>query len=553
MPVDRRVSRPALTDRAARYLATQTVGGRNLAAFARELRRRRMPLHWSNMFGVVSLACVVVLFVTGIFLMFFYSPSSTQVTYHGSYTPLDGATVSKAFRSTLALSFGVSGGLLMRQAHHWAALLLPASVIVQLLVTFFTGGFRRPRRFGWVLLFLILIVALVGGWSGYAMPDDMLSGTGLRIVEGIMVGIPVVGTWASALLFGGEFPGQIIEHLYPIHVAIVPVLLVGLVALRLRAAYVHGPAQLPGLGRTERNVVGVPILPNVATRAAGLFLIVAGLIVAIASVVTISPVWLYGPSSPGDASAGSQPDWYTGFLDGALRIIPSGWGFLLFGRTVSLAILVPLAAVGAFLAIVLLYPFIEQWITGDKREHNLLERPRTAPTRTGIGVAGMTFYGALWGAGSADLVATQFHVTLESVLVFYQCLAILGPIVAFSVARRIAIALQRKDQEILLHGYETGRIVRLPGGEYIEVHQQVDEAERWRLANLDDYHPVLARPDEEGHLGLSTRLRARLSRLFFEDRISPLLPELTGTSEEAHDEDVRDEKPVHAELARHAS
>jgi ubiquinol-cytochrome c reductase cytochrome b subunit len=518
---------PTLTDRAAHYIANSTVGGRRLAAFVNELRGRRFSLHWSNLFGVVSLACVVVLFVSGLFLMFFYSPSSALVTYHGSYAPLRDATMSKAFQSTLDISFDVRGGLLVRQVHHWAALLLPASLIVQTLVTFFSGGFRRPRLFGWVLLFLITFVAIVGGWSGYALPDDVLSGTGLRIVEGIVVGIPVIGTWASALLFGGQFPGQIIEHLYPVHVVIIPVILVGLLALRIRAGYVHGPAQSAGPGRTEDNVVGVPVLPNAATRAVGLFFIVTGLLVAISSTVTVAPVWLYGPSAPGEASAGSQPDWYTGFLDGALRLVPAGWGFVWLGHTWALAILIPLAVVTIFLLGILLYPFVERWITGDAREHNILERPRHTATRTAIGVAGLTFYGALWGAGSADLVATQFSVGLESVLTFYQVLVILGPLLAFTVTRRFCLALQRKDNEILLHGYETGRIVRLPGGEYVEVHQDVDPSERWRLENPGDYTPILLRPDAKGRIGLARRLRARLSRFFFEDRIAPIVrPEL---------------------------
>jgi ubiquinol-cytochrome c reductase cytochrome b subunit len=525
--------KPTLTDRAAHYIANGTVGGRRLAAFAAELRGRRFPLHWSNLFGVVSLACVVVLFVSGLFLMFFYSPSSAPVTYHGTYTPLRDVTMSKAFRSTLAISFDVRGGLLVRQVHHWAALLLPASLIVQTLVTFFTGGFRRPRLVAWVLLFLITFVALVGGWSGYALPDDVLSGTGLRIVEGIALGVPIIGTWASTLLFGGEFPGQIIEHLYPIHVVIIPVILVGLLALRIRAGYVHGPAQSARPGHTEDNVVGVPVLPNAATRAVGLFFIVTGLLVAIASTVTVSPVWLYGPSAAGEASAGSQPDWYTGFLDGALRLVPPGWGFVWLGHTWALDILIPLVVVTIFLLGILLYPFVERWISGDGREHNLLERPRHTATRTAIGVAGLTFYGALWGAGSADLVATQFSLSLESVLAFYQVMVILGPLIAFTVTRRICLALQRKDSEILLHGYETGRVVRLPGGEYIEVYQDVDPSERWRLDNPGDYRPILLRPDAMGRIGPTRRLRARLSQFFFEDRIAPILrPELPPVRDE---------------------
>ncbi|WP_085369842.1 cytochrome bc complex cytochrome b subunit [Leifsonia sp. NCR5] len=518
----RRPRRRSLTDRAATGIATRTALGRRLTALAAELRQRHITLHWTNVFGVVSLACVVVVFVSGVFLMFFYAPSSTQVVYGGAYAPLGGATMSKAMRSTLAISFEVPGGLLMRQVHHWAALLLPAALILQLLATFFTGAFRRPRRLSWVLLFLLLILALAGGWSGYALPDDMLSGTGLRIVEGIVLGIPVVGTWASALLFGGEFPGQIIEHLYPVHVLVVPAALVGLLVWRIRIAYVERPPQFAREGATERAVVGVPVLPNAAVRTGGLFAIVTGLLFLVAATVTVSPIWLYGPSSGGDASAGSQPDWYTGFLDGALRLVPPGWEFVWLGRTWTLAILVPLAVVGVYLAAVLLYPFVEEWTTGDAREHHILDRPRNTPARTGIGVAGIVFYGALWGAGSADLVATHFQLGIETVVHVYQAAVVVGPLVAFAVTRRVCLALQKKDGELLLHGFETGRIVRLPGGEYVEVHQQLDEHERWKLANTSDGEPYQARPDARGHLGMVSRVRAGISRFFFEDRVSPV-------------------------------
>ena len=187
--------------------------------------------------------------------------------------------------------------------------------------------------------------------------------------------------------------------------------------------------------------------------------------------VTINPIWLYGPASPGNAGAGSQPDWYTGFLDGALRLVPPGWEFVAFDRTWTLALLAPLAVVTIFFLLVAAYPFIEGWITGDQREHHLLDRPRNTPTRTGIGVAGMVFAGTLWAAGSADLIAVAFSLTIEGVVLAMQLLLVAGPIIAFIVTRRVCIALQRKDRELLLHGFETGRIVRLPGGEYVEVHQ----------------------------------------------------------------------------------
>lgn len=510
----------SVTDRASAYLRTRTALGRRIARVAGELSHRRVPLHWSNLFGVVAFACVIVLFVSGIILMFFYTPSSELVTYRGSYAPLNGMEVSKAFESTMAISFEVRGGLLLRQLHHWAALLLPAAIIMQLLVMFFTGGFRRPRRASWVMLFLLLIVALAGGWSGYALPDEMLSGSGLRIVQGIVLGIPVIGTWTSMLLFGGEFPGSIIERLYPIHILLVPIVQVALLAGRGWLSYAHKPAQFAAPGRSEDNVVGVPLLPNATSRAGGLFAMVVGVLVLIAATVTISPVWLYGPADPGNASAGSQPDWYTGFLDGALRLVPPNWEIEWLGYTWTLAILVPLAVIGAFLTLVAVYPFVEGWITRDRRDHHIFDRPRNAATRTAIGVAGMTFYGVLWGAASADIMATEFALSLESVITGFQIVLFVGPVIAFVVTCRVCLGLQKKDRDLAAHGYATGRIVRLPGGEYVDVHQPVDEYDRWRLVAHEHPQPVPAQPDQDGRLPLAERVRARLAAWFFSHRIT---------------------------------
>lgn len=482
------------------------------------MRRRVVPVHWSNMFGVVALACLAVIFVTGVVLMFFYTPSGATVEYDGRYPPLHGEQVSKAFASTLHISFDVPGGLLLRQAHHWAALLLPAALMAQMLVIFFTGGFRKPRRAGWVLLFLILIAALAGGWSGYALPDDMLSGTGLRIFEGILLSIPLVGTWAKQLVFGGQFPGAIIENLYPFHI-VVSVVLLALLALRIAISYRIKPPQFPAALRTEANVVGLP-LPRAAVRAGGLFLVVTGIVLLISVTVTINPIWLYGPASPGNATAGSQPDWYTGFLDGALRLVPTGWEIVALDRTWTLAVLAPLAVVTLFLLLVAAYPFIEGWAAADRSEHHLLERPRNTPTRTGIGVAGIVFYAILWAAGGADVIAVAFDLTIEGVVLALQILLITGPIIAFSLTRRVCLGLQHKDRELVLHGFETGRIVRLPGGEYIEVHQQLSPQERGQLLTTDAPAPLTS-GIRGGRMRPISRLRALLTRFFFEDRIVP--------------------------------
>ena len=449
-------------------------------------RLRAVPNRWSLMFGVASLACLSVLVVTGIFLLVFYDPSTATITYRGEYGPLQGVPVSRAFSSTMHISFEVRGGLLMRQAHHWAALVLPATLMLQMLSSFFTGGFRKPRRLGWLLLCLTFLLALAAGWSGYALPDDMLSGTGLRIVEGIVIGIPVVGTRLSSILIGGEFPGELITHLYWVHILVVPFGLLLVLLARLLAAHRTRPPHSPGPGRTEDNTVGLRLFPTAAVKAGGYFLLTTGVLVLMAGLLTISPIWLLGPSSPSNASAGSQPDWYTGFLDGALRLVPPGWEVVWFGTTWPLAVLIPQAVIGLFLTLVAAYPFVEGRLTGDTAEHHLLDRPRDTPTRTGAGVAGLVFFGTLLTAGSTDLIAVQFHLSIEGLVHLLQVLLVLGPMTAFALTRRICLGLQAKDSEILAHGIATGTIVRLPNGGYQEIHRPPTAREMARLTTRGD-------------------------------------------------------------------
>jgi ubiquinol-cytochrome c reductase cytochrome b subunit len=280
---------------------------------------------------------------------------------------------------------------------------------------------------------------------------------------------------------------------------VVPPLLVLLLALRLRLLWRHGPVQFPGPGRTEDVVVGPPLWPSGVARAGGMYVSTLGVLVLMGAVLTISPVWRYGPASPGNASAGSQPDWYTGFLDGALRLVPPGWEVDWLGRTWTFAVLAPLAVIGAFVALLLVFPFLEERVTGDRREHHLLDRPRHAPTRTAVGVAGMTCYGVLWAAGSADLVATQFHVAFEGVLVTLRVGLLLGPVAAFLLTRRLCLALQAQDADRAAHGAESGLIVRSPDGGYRERHTPLGAAARARLQLPAEVVPSGAAARHPGH------------------------------------------------------
>jgi ubiquinol-cytochrome c reductase cytochrome b subunit len=507
------------TGAAANYIDERT----SISGLVKEVGRKIFPDHWSFMLGEVALYSFVVILLSGTFLTFFFQASMVEVDYEGSYVPLKGIAMSAAMSSTLDISFDVRGGLLMRQVHHWAALLFVASIGLHMLRVYFTGAYRKPREINWLIGFVLFILAMAEGFTGYSLPDDLLSGNGLRIIDGMVKGIPVVGTWISYLLFGGEFPGtDIVGRLYVLHILILPAILVAALGVHLLLLIINKHTQFAGPGKTNDNVVGVPIMPVFAAKAGGFFFIVFGVITLIAATVTINPIWNYGPYDPSPVSAGTQPDWYIGFADGALRLVPPGLEFVLFGFTVSMNILIPLVGLGLFIAVVAFYPFIEAWITGDKREHHIADRPRNAPARTSIGAAGVTFYAVLWAAASSDLIATHFHVSIESVIHSLQALLFIGPVVAYQVTKRVCIALQKKDREIALHGFESGRIVRLPGGEYIEVHEQLDEYERWKLVSYNEYKPLMIRPNANGKITVAQRVRASLSGWFFEDRISPV-------------------------------
>ncbi|MFE6994429.1 cytochrome bc complex cytochrome b subunit [Microbacterium sp. NPDC057659] len=512
----------------ANYLDERT----SLSGFVKELGRKIFPDHWSFMLGEIALWSFVVVFLSGTFLTFFFQASMVPTHYTGAYAPMRGIEMSAALESTLRISFDLRGGLLVRQIHHWAALVFVAGIGVHMLRVFFTGAFRKPRELNWVIGFVLFILAMAEGFTGYSLPDDLLSGNGLRIIDGMVKGLPLIGTWTSFLLFGGEFPGdQIVGRLYTLHILLLPLLVIAFVGLHLMLMVINKHTQFAGPARTNENVVGYPMMPVYMSKMGGFLFIVFGTIVLIASLFQINPIWNYGPYDPSPVSAGTQPDWYIGFADGALRLAPSNLDVVFLNHTWSFGILIPVAVLGLFIVLVAIYPFIEAWLTGDKREHHIADRPRNAATRTAIGVAGVIFYAVLWAAASSDLIATHFMLTMEGVIHTLQALLFLGPIIGYFVTKRICIALQKKDREIVLHGYESGRIVRLPGGEFIEVHEPVDVYDRWKLIDYETYEPLVVRPNAKGRIPWTQNLRSAMSRWFFEDRLQPL----TQTEIEAAD------------------
>ncbi|MDG4865187.1 ubiquinol-cytochrome c reductase cytochrome b subunit [Streptomyces sp. T-3] len=484
----------------------------------RSLLRKVFPEHWSFMFGEIALYSFIVLLLTGTFLTLFFEPSMGETVYNGSHEPLQGIPMSEAYASTLNISFDVRGGLFIRQLHHWSALVMVGAVCLHTLRHFFTGSFRKPRELNWLIGFLLLVLVIVEGFAGYSLPDDLLSGTGLRIAQGVTLAIPLVGTYLHMFLFGGEFPGDdLISRLYSVHILLIPGILLGLIVLHLVLVLVHKHTQFRGPGRTEKNVVGQPLMPVYAAKAGGFFFLVAGVLAVMAAVATINPVWVYGPYRADQISQGSQPDWYMGFLEGALRAFPA-WEFTLPGDyTVNLGVLIPAVVLPGLMATVIGgWPFLEAWITGDRRERHLLDRPREHPVRTAFGAAFVAFYLVLFFGGANDVLAERFHLSMNAITWAVRIGVFVVPVVTYTVTKRICLGLQLRDRDKLLHGRETGKIVRLPHGEFVEVHARLDREQEYTLLSREELKPLPdPAPEHDGvpnPMPLKDKVRHRLSR-----------------------------------------
>ncbi|MFJ2955858.1 cytochrome bc complex cytochrome b subunit [Streptomyces sp. NPDC087270] len=501
-------------------VAEWTDGRLGLYKLAKSNLRKIFPDHWSFMLGEVCLYSFVILILTGVYLTLFFHPSMNEVVYNGPYAPLDGQRMSEAFASTVHISFEVRGGLLVRQIHHWAALIFIAAMIVHMMRVFFTGAFRKPRELNWLFGWTLLFLGMFTGFTGYSLPDDLLSGTGVRFMEGAVLSTPIVGTYLSMFLFGGEFPGHdFVSRFYSVHILLLPGLMAGLLVAHLILVFFHKHTQFPGAGKTEKNVVGSPLLPIYTAKAGGFFFLVFGVIAAIAAIATINPIWAIGPYRPDQVSTGAQPDWYMGFSEGLIRVMP-GWEIRAWGHTLVLGVFIPLMVFPLVMMAIAVYPFIESWVTGDKSEHHLLDRPRNRPVRTGFGVAWLTLYFVLLIGGGNDLIATHFHLSINAITWFVRVAFFLAPPAAFWVTKRICLGLQRRDRDKVLHGRESGIIKRLPHGEFIEVHEPLSQQQLHVLTAHVQPQPLDLGPetDENGvarKVSPVAKVQARLSEGFY--------------------------------------
>ena len=407
-----------------------------ISSFTREALDKVFPDHWSFMFGEIAMYSFAILVLTGVFLALFYQASPVETIYRGSYLPLHGTRVSAAYASVLQLSFDVRAGLVMRQMHHWTANVFIGAIVLHLCRIFFTGAFRRPREINWVIGVTMLILALFNGFSGYSLPDDLLSGTGLRIAYSLVLSVPVVGTWGAFLLFGGEFPSsQILGRLYALHIFIVPALIAGLLGAHLAIVWRQKHTQFPDRGHREDNVVGSRLWPSYTLKSVGLFFLILAVLAGLGGLAQINPVWLYGPFKAYEVTSPAQPDWYLGWIEGALRLFPN-WEIRAFGFEVPNpffpAVLIP----GVTFGFLYLWPWLERWVTRDTGPHHLLDRPRDRPVRSALGALTLTFYGVLFVAASNDVIAHWTGIDIADInRIFRILLFSLPPIVGYATYR----------------------------------------------------------------------------------------------------------------------
>jgi ubiquinol-cytochrome c reductase cytochrome b subunit len=420
--------------------------------------RRDPDDRWTAVFGRIAAYSLAVAAVTGVLLLPFFHPSMATVAYHGSYRKLDGVPMSRAYRSVLATSFDVRGGLLIRQVHHWSADLFVAAICLRLLRVFFRGRFSGRALPDWLIWVALLPLGMLAAYTGTILPDDRLSGGSLSVITGVLLSVPVIGTHLVFWIFGGAPPGhQIIGRDYWVHILILPAL-----ASALLLASFRPPLRWPRRLRLD------PLLP-----------FTCAVLVLLSAIAQINPVWLIGPYQPGSISAGAVPDWYMGFLDGPLRIMPA-WELSIGGHPLALGVLIPgLILPALFFTCLASYPMADRRIAGGRPPGGLLPpTPADVANRTAVGVAGITFYGLLWAAAANDQIAYHLQIPLYTVTWIFRVLVLAGPALAFVLTRVICHALADLRREEELHGRGSGRIMMNAHGGYEEILEPAQRAAR---------------------------------------------------------------------------
>ncbi|MFB6139812.1 MAG: cytochrome bc complex cytochrome b subunit [Halosimplex sp.] len=401
----------------------------------RDLLGKAFPAEDSFLLGEVALFCFLVLVLTGVFLGFFFEPSTSDVTYQGSVARFQGQDVPEAFVSVLNITYDVPFGMLIRRMHHWAAHLFIASLALHMLRIFFTGAYRNPREPNWLVGTGLAVMSMGAAYTGYALPFDEFASTATGIGYNLAKSIPLVGATFSKLIFGGSYPSSAtIPRFYFLHVLIIPLTIAGLLAVHMvilvrqkhteaeRDGDVPGPEPdgTAGDGGTavgaegaadprtavdredDSVVVGLPAFPNQAAVSAVVFFLTLATLSLLAGFLPVHNVAAYGPNDPAGTPNLIMPDWFLMWVYGFLKLLPS-W----------LSVHVPLLGeinaefVGGILAptlvigVVAAWPFIDYYRDPEHFALNPLDRPR----QTAVGVFGVTFIMIASIAGMNNIAA----------------------------------------------------------------------------------------------------------------------------------------------------
>jgi cytochrome b-561 len=420
---------------------------------------KAFPAEDSFLLGEVALFSFVVLGLTGIFLGFFYEPSTTEATYEGSVAGFQGEELPAAFMSVLQITYDVPFGMFIRRVHHWAAHLFVASLGLHMLRVYFTGAYRNPRELNWVVGVGLAILAMAAAYTGYSLPFDEFAATATGIGYNMAKSIPLIGGALSKIVFGGEFPSSAtIPRLYFLHVLVIPLLLAGGLALHMliliRQKHTEAsrsgdvkpassrseiPAETAADGGAEPTVdrdddsvvVGLPAFPNQAAVSAVVFFLTLATLSILAGLLPVHNVAEYGPNNPASTPAIIMPDWFLMWLYGFLKLWPTWLSFSVGPVHFSTEFLGGIVVPGLVFLVVFAWPFIDR-----SEPIHFTTDPLDRPWQTGVGVAGVTFIMIASIAGMNNLLADAIGVSTNVLNPVLTLALVAVPLAAFGIVYR---------------------------------------------------------------------------------------------------------------------
>ena len=399
---------------------------------------KAFPAEDSFLLGEVALFCFLLLVLTGVFLGFFFEPSTSQVEYQGSVVAYQNEEVPESFASVLHITYDVPYGMFLRRMHHWAAHLFVASIALHMLRVFFTGAYRNPREPNWVVGTVLMGLAVFAAYTGYALPFDEFASTATGIGYNVARSVPVFGEVLSRIFFGGEFPSSAtIPRLYFFHVFLIPTLIGVLIAVHMailvRQKHTEAPREtdVGGERSVDRDddsvVIGLPAVPNQAAVSAVVFFLTLAVLSLLAGFLPVHNVAEYGPNNPAGTPALIMPDWFFMWMFGFLKLIPSWLSFTIPGTHVHIGT----EFIGGVILPTILFVVLIGWpfIDARREPEHFTADPIERPVQTGVGIGALVFVMVASLAGMNNILADVVGVSTDLVNPFLILLAVGGPLV----------------------------------------------------------------------------------------------------------------------------